>query len=81
MVERLRTDAASAQRSVLTPMETYTLLTTFSLPVPQAAAADTLAEARAAARRLGYPGDAALRHERGRLAARRCATACAMAGC
>jgi acetyltransferase len=55
LAERVRTDAATAKRSLLTPMETYTLLTTFSLPMARAASADTLAEALAAARRLGYP--------------------------
>ena len=55
LVERLRTDAVSAKRLALTAMETHTLLAAFSLPVAPAAAADTLAEALAAARRLGYP--------------------------
>ncbi len=55
LVERVRTDASSAKRTVLTAMETHTLLTTFSLPVPPAASADTLAEALVAARRLRYP--------------------------
>ena len=54
-VERIRTEAASANRRVLTEMETHTLLVTFGLPVAPAESADTLAEALAAARRLGYP--------------------------
>jgi acetyltransferase len=55
LVERLRTDAVSAKRLALTVMETHTLLAAFSLPVAPSAAADTLAEALAAARRLGFP--------------------------
>src|SRR6185295_12941025 len=47
-VERLRTDAVSAQRTVLTTMEAHSLLSAFSLPVTPAAAADTLSEALAA---------------------------------
>ena len=54
-VERIRTEAASADRKVLTEIETHTLLSTFGLPVAPAKSADTLAEALAAARRLGYP--------------------------
>jgi acetyltransferase len=54
-VERLRTDAVSARRNVLTAMETHALLSAFSLPVPPMASADTLSEALAVARRLGYP--------------------------
>jgi acetyltransferase len=54
-VERLRTDAVSAQRTVLSAMEAYSLLSAFSLPVAGAASADTLSEALAVARRLGYP--------------------------
>ena len=54
-VERLRTDAIAARRSALTGMETHFLLSTFSLPVAPAKSADTLAEALAVARRLGYP--------------------------
>jgi len=54
-VEQLRRDAASARRTVLTEIETNTLLSTFSLPVAPAVLAGTLAEAIAAARRLRYP--------------------------
>jgi acetyltransferase len=54
-VERIRTDATSARRTVLTAGETQTLLGAFGLPVAPATAADTLSEALAAARRLGYP--------------------------
>ncbi len=55
LLERVRTDAVSAKRSVLTAMETRTLLTMFSLPVPPVESADTLAEVLAIARRMGYP--------------------------
>jgi acetyltransferase len=54
-VERIRTDATSARRSVLTASETHAVLSAFGLPVAPALAADTLNEALAAARRLGYP--------------------------
>ena len=54
-VERIRTDATSARRAVLTGMETHTMLASFGLPVAPAVAADTLSEALTAARRLGYP--------------------------
>ncbi len=54
-VERIRTDAISARRLVLTGMETHTLLASFGLPLAPALAADTLSEALSAARRLGYP--------------------------
>ncbi len=54
-VERIRVDATAATRAVLTGMETHTLLAAFGLPVAPAESADTLAEALAAARRLGYP--------------------------
>jgi len=55
VVERIRAEATSANRRVLTEMETHTLLATFGLPVAPAASADTLSEALATARRLGYP--------------------------
>lgn len=55
VVERIRADAASDNRRVLTEMETYALLSSFGLPVAPAESADTLAEALAAARRLGFP--------------------------
>ncbi|HVN36527.1 MAG TPA: GNAT family N-acetyltransferase [Casimicrobiaceae bacterium] len=54
-VDRIRTDATSTRRSVLTGSEANALLAAFGLPVPSAIAADTLNEALAAARRLGYP--------------------------
>ena len=54
-VERVRTDATSARRSVLTGSETQAVLAAFGLPAPPESAADTLSEALAAARRLGYP--------------------------
>jgi len=54
-IERIRTDATSARRSVLTGMETHALLMSFGLPVAPALAADTLSEALTAARDLGYP--------------------------
>jgi acetyltransferase len=55
VVERIRTDAMSARRAVLTATETHTVLAAFGLPAAPALAADTLSEALAAARRLGYP--------------------------
>ena len=62
-VERIRTDAATTNRRVLTEMEAHALLSMFGLPVAPAESADTLAEALAAARRLGFP--VTLRSERG----------------
>jgi len=55
VVERIRADAASTNRRALTEMEVHTLLSVFGLPVAPAQSADTLAEALAAARRLGFP--------------------------
>ena len=54
-VETIHTDAASARRPVLTRSEAYAVLAAFELPVAPAATADTLSEALAAARRVGYP--------------------------
>jgi acetyltransferase len=54
-VERIRTDATSARRSTLTRSETRAVLAAFGLPVPPGSTADTLSEALATARRLGYP--------------------------
>ena len=54
-IERIRLDAASTNRRVLTEMEAHALLAIFGLPVAPAETADTLAEALAAARRLGFP--------------------------
>jgi acetyltransferase len=54
-VERIRAVAAAARRSVFTGSETHAVLAAFGLPVAPASAADTLSEALAAARRLGYP--------------------------
>ena len=54
-IEHLRIDARTSRRSLLTEIETHTLVAAFGLPVPQAVSADTLAEATAAARRLGFP--------------------------
>ncbi len=54
-VERIRDAAASANRTLLTDLQTQMLLAAFGLPVPPADAADTLKEALMAARRLGYP--------------------------
>jgi len=54
-VERIRDAAASANRTLLTDLQTQHLLAAFGLPVPPADAADTLKEALAAARKLGYP--------------------------
>jgi acetyltransferase len=54
-IEHLRIDARTARRSVLTEMETHTLVSAFGLPVPATESADTLAEATAAGRRLGFP--------------------------
>jgi acetyltransferase len=53
--ERIRDEAAAANRTVLSEMQTQRLLSIFGLPVAPAAPAETLAEALAAARRLGYP--------------------------
>ena len=54
-IEHLRIDAGTARRTVLTEMETHTLVSAFGLPVARMESADTLAEATAAARRLGFP--------------------------
>ncbi len=54
-VERIRAGAASTNRRALTEMEVHTLLSVFGLPVAPAESADSLAEALAAARRLGFP--------------------------
>ncbi|MEO8303198.1 MAG: GNAT family N-acetyltransferase [Betaproteobacteria bacterium] len=54
-VERIRVDAAATDRRTLTEIETQTVLATFGLPVAPALSADTLSEALAAGRRLGYP--------------------------
>ncbi len=53
--ERIRDEAAGANRTVLTDLQTQQLLAVFGLPVAPAEAADTLKEALAIARRLGYP--------------------------
>ncbi len=55
MTERIRDEAAGANRTVLTDLQTQQLLAVFGLPVAPAQAADTLKEALAIARRLGYP--------------------------
>ena len=55
MAERLRDEAARANRTVLTDLQTQQLLAAFGLPVLPADAADTLAEALGIARKLGYP--------------------------
>ena len=55
MTERIRDAAAAADRTVLTDLQTQLLLSAFGLPVPPADAADTLKEALAIARKLGYP--------------------------
>jgi acetyltransferase len=54
-VERIRAAAAGANRTLLTDLQTQQLLATFGLPIPPAAAADTLKEALAVARKIGYP--------------------------
>ncbi len=54
-VERIRDAAASANRTLLTDLQTQHLLAAFGLPVTPADAADTLKEALTAARKLGYP--------------------------
>ncbi|MEP7183344.1 MAG: GNAT family N-acetyltransferase [Betaproteobacteria bacterium] len=53
--ERIRDAAAAANRTVLTDLQTLQLLAAFGLPVLPAEPAETLHEALAAARRLGYP--------------------------
>jgi acetyltransferase len=55
VVERIRAAAASTNRRALTEMEVHALLSQFGLPVATAESADTLAEALAAARRMGFP--------------------------
>jgi acetyltransferase len=55
MLERIRGEAAAADRTVLTELQTQQLLVAFGLPVLPAEAADTLPEALAIARRIGYP--------------------------
>src|SRR4029450_12167094 len=55
MAERIRAAAVSANRTLLTDLQTQQLLSVFDLPVARADAADTLKEALAAARKLGYP--------------------------
>jgi acetyltransferase len=67
VVERIRADATAANRLVLTGMETQNVLATFGLPVAPALSADTLNEALAAGRRLGYP--VSLRSDSAELAA------------
>ena len=54
-IEHLLVDAGTSRRSALTEMETHALLSAFGLPISPSKSADTLAEATAAARRLGYP--------------------------
>jgi len=54
-VERIRIDAASAHRRVLTEIEAHALLATFGLPVAPSEPVETLAEALASARRMGFP--------------------------
>jgi acetyltransferase len=53
--ERIRNEAAAANRTVLTELETTRLLAAFGLPVLPAEPAETLREALAAGRKLGYP--------------------------
>ncbi len=55
MTERIRDEAAHANRTVLTDLQTQQLLAVFGLPVTPAEAADTLKEALGIARKLGYP--------------------------
>jgi acetyltransferase len=55
MTERIRAAAAEANRTLLTDLQTQRLLSAFGLPVAQADVADTLKEALAAARKVGYP--------------------------
>ena len=53
--ERIRVDAATTDRRLLTEIEAQTLLATFGLPISPAFAADTLSEALVVAKRVGYP--------------------------
>jgi acetyltransferase len=53
--ERVRDEAAAANHTVLTDWQAHRLLRAFGLPVEPAESADTLKEALAAARRMGYP--------------------------
>jgi acetyltransferase len=53
--DHIRNEAANANRTVLSGFQTQRLLAAFGLPVVAAEAADTLADAQAAVRKLGYP--------------------------
>ena len=53
--ERIRAAAASANHTLLTDLQTQKLLSVFGLPVAPADVADTLKEALAMARKVGYP--------------------------
>ena len=53
--ERIRAAAASTNHTLLTDLQTQKLLTVFGLPVTPADVADTLKEALAVARKVGYP--------------------------
>ena len=55
LAERIREEAGAANHTLLTDWQTQRLLRAFGLPVEPAEPADTLKEALAAARRLGYP--------------------------
>ena len=55
LAERIRSEAASAHRKVLTDLQTHELLRAFGLPVARVDACDTLKEALSAARKQGYP--------------------------
>jgi acetyltransferase len=53
--ERIRDEAADANRTLLTALQTQRLLAAFGLPIAGAEATTTLAAANAVARSLGYP--------------------------
>lgn len=55
LAERLRDAAAAANRTVLSDWQAHQLLEAFGLPVERGDPADTLKEATAVAKRLGYP--------------------------
>ena len=63
-VERIRADAASANRRVLTEMETHALLSTFGLPVAPARVRRHAGRSAGGGAAPGLSGDAALRHRR-----------------
>ena len=60
VAERIRRDAAAADRRVLSALEAHELMRAFGLPMTPAVGVETLNEALSAGRRLGYPVTLAL---------------------